>query len=145
MWSGSYSLSRDIVFCRASLGWTLWLRQPRSWRCKLSLGPKYCVANDCDVRHRRRDATMLLSCWGHIQNITSFRNLVLDTLSDVKTTGIYCLILIYWHHGIETKLCCYVIQSAKHPSGVSDNLIRRPATGADLRIIPHINLSWFGS
>ena len=45
------------------------------------------------VRHHSCDVTILTPWCSYTQNITSFRNAELDTLSDFKTTGKYWIIL----------------------------------------------------
>ena len=65
----------------------------------------------------------------HLQNIAGFRNLELDTLSDVKSTGKYWLNFVILHHWIRIKLCSCVIQSTRSPSGSPrPGSARRPRT-----------------
>ena len=54
--------------------------------------------------------------WRHIQNISSFWNVELDTY--VKTTGRCWLKFVVFYHSIKTKLCCYVIRSTRPQRGV---------------------------
>ena len=69
------------------------------------------------VNHHRHDVTMLYHYDVTIQNISSFENLELNTLNNMKITGKYWLHFVVLTSWDKIKLCSCLIPYTRPPSG----------------------------